>query len=126
MATADSPQEPPPERPFLLPGDVVDHAYIPNASKRLRIGPGLRLVPPATLQCTVAGQLFADRRKNMLQIEGFNGKVSVDRTMTCPSQTPTYPPRIAVSLPLHCSLPVPILPPVCTSSPRPGPRHRDP
>ncbi|KAI1101514.1 hypothetical protein F4804DRAFT_315756, partial [Jackrogersella minutella] len=61
------------ERIFVLPGDRVDPSLIPSHPKRpLRLGPGLRHIPPNELVPTVAGQLVADYRKNSIWVE-YNG-----------------------------------------------------
>ncbi|RYP13589.1 hypothetical protein DL767_010661 [Monosporascus sp. MG133] len=60
-------------RPFVLPGDRIDHSLIPsNPKKALRLGPGLRHIPPNELVPTVAGQLVTDWRKNSIWVE-YNG-----------------------------------------------------
>jgi len=64
------------EPQIVLPGDPIDTAAIPTHTKHpLRLGPGLRLVPPQTLVPMVAGQLVADRRKNSLWVEYNGGRV---------------------------------------------------
>ncbi|RYP57674.1 hypothetical protein DL769_009340 [Monosporascus sp. CRB-8-3] len=61
------------QRPFVLPGDRIDHSLIPsNPKKALRLGPGLRHIPPNELVPTVAGQLVTDWRKNSIWVE-YNG-----------------------------------------------------
>ncbi|KAK6956409.1 hypothetical protein K445DRAFT_378227 [Daldinia sp. EC12] len=67
MATAQS------ERIFVLPGDQIDPSLIPSHPKKaLRLGPGLRHIPPNELVPTVAGQLVTDPRKNSIWVE-YNG-----------------------------------------------------
>ncbi|KAI0112913.1 hypothetical protein F4814DRAFT_419885 [Daldinia grandis] len=67
MATAQS------ERVFVLPGDQINPSLIPSHPKRaLRLGPGLRHIPPNELIPTVAGQLVTDPRKNSIWVE-YNG-----------------------------------------------------
>ncbi|KAI1475765.1 hypothetical protein F4774DRAFT_395775 [Daldinia eschscholtzii] len=67
MATAQS------ERIFVLPGDQIDPSLIPSHPKKaLRLGPGLRHIPPNELVPTVAGQLVTDHRKNSIWVE-YNG-----------------------------------------------------
>ncbi|KAI1472344.1 uncharacterized protein F4812DRAFT_408559 [Daldinia caldariorum] len=67
MATAQS------ERIFVLPGDQIDPSLIPSHPKKaLRLGPGLRHIPPNELIPTVAGQLVTDPRKNSIWVE-YNG-----------------------------------------------------
>ncbi|KAI2604990.1 uncharacterized protein GGS25DRAFT_408699 [Hypoxylon fragiforme] len=61
------------ERILVLPGDKLDHTLIPSHPKKaLRLGPGLRHIPPNELVPTVAGQLVTDHRKNSIWIE-YNG-----------------------------------------------------
>ncbi|KAI0894083.1 hypothetical protein F4806DRAFT_473838 [Annulohypoxylon nitens] len=61
------------ERIFVLPGDQIDSSLIPSHPKRpLRLGPGLRHIPPNELVPTVAGQLVTDYRKNSIWVE-YNG-----------------------------------------------------
>ncbi|KAI2619662.1 hypothetical protein GGR54DRAFT_123437 [Hypoxylon sp. NC1633] len=61
------------QRTFVLPGDQIDPSLIPSHPKRaLRLGPGLRHIPPNELVPTVAGQLVTDHRKNSIWVE-YNG-----------------------------------------------------
>jgi exosome complex component RRP40 len=61
------------ENPLVLPGDGIDPSLIPtHKTKPLRLGPGLRHVPPNQILPTVAGHLIADHRKNALYVE-YNG-----------------------------------------------------
>ncbi|KAK3363415.1 hypothetical protein B0T25DRAFT_442307 [Lasiosphaeria hispida] len=61
------------EHPLVLPGDTIDPSLIPTHKKQpLRLGPGLRHVPPSTILPTVAGQLVTDLRKNSMWVE-YNG-----------------------------------------------------
>jgi exosome complex component RRP40 len=63
---------------FVLPGDVIDAGVLPtHASQPLKLGPGLRHIPPSTITSTVAGQLFTDNRKNAAWIEYNGGRVSL-------------------------------------------------
>ncbi|RYP07949.1 hypothetical protein DL765_008970 [Monosporascus sp. GIB2] len=65
------------QRPFVLPGDRIDQSLIPsNPKKALRLGPGLRHIPPNELVPTVAGQLVTDWRKNSIWVEYNGGRVS--------------------------------------------------
>ncbi|KAK6856891.1 exosome complex component RRP40 [Apiospora arundinis] len=60
---------------YVLPGDEIDPAHIPSHPKHpLRLGPGLRHVPPSDLYPTIAGQLVTDRRKNMIWVESNGGR----------------------------------------------------
>ncbi|KAJ9155460.1 Exosome complex component RRP40 [Pleurostoma richardsiae] len=73
MATTDAAPPRILNGPLVLPGDAIDSSQIPaNKKKPLRLGPGLRHVPPAEIVPTVAGQLVADRAKNTLWVE-YNG-----------------------------------------------------
>lgn len=61
---------------FVLPGDRIDPSLIPsNPKKPLRLGPGLRHVPPSDILPTLAGQLVTDRQKNAIRVETSNGRV---------------------------------------------------
>ncbi|KAI0172447.1 hypothetical protein GGR52DRAFT_544638 [Hypoxylon sp. FL1284] len=69
MATEQS------QRIFVLPGDQIDPSLIPSHPKRaLRLGPGLRHVPPNELVPTVAGQLVTDHKKNSIWVECSGGR----------------------------------------------------
>ncbi|CAG8955179.1 hypothetical protein HYFRA_00007195 [Hymenoscyphus fraxineus] len=58
---------------FVLPGDRLDPASLPShPTLPLKLGPGLRHIPPNTITPTVAGQLCTDKRKNAIWVE-FNG-----------------------------------------------------
>ncbi|KND87249.1 Exosome complex component rrp40 [Tolypocladium ophioglossoides CBS 100239] len=59
---------------FVLPGDRIDPSLIPShPRKALRLGPGLRHVPPNDMLPTLAGQLVADRQKNAIRVETTGG-----------------------------------------------------
>lgn len=61
---------------FVLPGDRIDPSLIPSHPKKaLRLGPGLRHVPPGDILPTLAGQLVADRQKNAIRVETSGGHV---------------------------------------------------
>lgn len=65
------------EAVFVLPGDHIDPSLIPSHPKKpVRLGPGLRHVPPSELLPTLAGQLVTDRQKNAIRVETSNGRVS--------------------------------------------------
>ncbi|KAG0650423.1 Ribosomal RNA-processing 40 [Hyphodiscus hymeniophilus] len=58
---------------FVLPGESLDAEYLPShPTLPLKLGPGLRHIPPNTITPTVAGQLCSDKRKNAVWVE-FNG-----------------------------------------------------
>ncbi|KAI1494532.1 hypothetical protein F5X96DRAFT_523910 [Biscogniauxia mediterranea] len=58
---------------IVLPGDHIDPSLIPSHPKRaLKLGPGLRHIPPNELVPTVAGQLATDYKKNSIWVE-YNG-----------------------------------------------------
>ncbi|KAK3695464.1 hypothetical protein B0T22DRAFT_438453 [Podospora appendiculata] len=58
------------EQPIVLPGDAIDPSLIPTHKKQpLRLGPGLRHIPPSVIVPTVAGQLVTDQKKNSMWIE---------------------------------------------------------
>lgn len=58
---------------FVLPGEALDPKILPShPTLPLKLGPGLRHIPPNTITSTVAGQLCTDKRKNAVWVE-FNG-----------------------------------------------------
>ncbi|KAF4629424.1 hypothetical protein G7Y89_g8716 [Cudoniella acicularis] len=58
---------------FVLPGQLLDPESLPShPTLPLKLGPGLRHIPPNTITPTVAGQLCTDKRKNAVWVE-FNG-----------------------------------------------------
>lgn len=64
------------EAVFVLPGDRIDPSLIPSHPKKpLRLGPGLRHVPPNDIVPTLAGQLITDRPKNAIRVENSGGRV---------------------------------------------------
>lgn len=68
---------------FVLPGDHLDPELLPShATLPLRLGPGLRHIPPDTITPTVAGQLHTDARKNAVWVEFNGGRVSLSFTLT--------------------------------------------
>ncbi|KAF7548139.1 hypothetical protein G7Z17_g7249 [Cylindrodendrum hubeiense] len=63
------------EAVFVLPGDQIDPSLIPSHPKKaLRLGPGLRHVPPNDILPTLAGQLITDRQKNAIRVENAGGR----------------------------------------------------
>ncbi|EEU47488.1 uncharacterized protein NECHADRAFT_35712 [Fusarium vanettenii 77-13-4] len=63
------------EAVFVLPGDNIDPSHIPSHPKKpLRLGPGLRHVPPNDIVPTIAGQLVTDRQKNAIRVENARGR----------------------------------------------------
>ncbi|RDA87370.1 hypothetical protein CP532_6982 [Ophiocordyceps camponoti-leonardi (nom. inval.)] len=60
---------------FVLPGDKIDDSLIPtHPKKQLRLGPGLRHVPPNAILPSLAGRLVTDRRKNAMHVETSAGR----------------------------------------------------
>ncbi|KAG6010114.1 hypothetical protein E4U21_000148 [Claviceps maximensis] len=60
---------------FVLPGDHLDPDLIPSHPKKpLRLGPGLRHVPPNHILPTLAGQFVTDRNKNTVRVETCHGR----------------------------------------------------
>ncbi|KFY91826.1 hypothetical protein V500_04444 [Pseudogymnoascus sp. VKM F-4518 (FW-2643)] len=58
---------------FVLPGDHIDSELLPShPTLPIKLGPGLRHIPPNTITPVVAGQLCTDTRKNSIWVE-FNG-----------------------------------------------------
>jgi len=63
---------------FVLPGDHLDPNSLPSHPKLpLKLGPGLRHIPPNTIVPTIAGQLCIDRRKNAVWVESNVARVSM-------------------------------------------------
>ncbi|KAK4674261.1 exosome non-catalytic core subunit rrp40 [Podospora pseudopauciseta] len=63
------------ERPLVLPGDPISPDLIPSStSKPLRLGPGLRHVPPSDIVPVVAGQLITNHQKNSMWVEYNNNR----------------------------------------------------
>ena len=61
---------------FVLPGDQIDPSLIPSHPKKpLRLGPGLRHVPPNDIVPTLAGQVVTDHHKNAIRVETSSGRV---------------------------------------------------
>ncbi|KAI9779826.1 MAG: exosome non-catalytic core subunit rrp40 [Geoglossum umbratile] len=63
--------------PLVLPGDPIAPGALPtpaNPSVPLKVGPGLRYLPPDTIVPVVAGGLCIDHRKNAVWVEGTGGR----------------------------------------------------
>ncbi|KXH25160.1 exosome complex exonuclease RRP40 [Colletotrichum nymphaeae SA-01] len=61
--------------PYVLPSDEIDDSLIPSHQKLpLRLGPGLRHVPPRQIVPTIAGKLVTDRKKNSIWVEQTSGR----------------------------------------------------
>ncbi|MBE3112076.1 MAG: hypothetical protein IMZ46_16490, partial [Acidobacteria bacterium] len=76
------------EAVYVLPGDTIDDSLIPQHPKHpLRIGPGLRHVPPSDLIPSIAGALLTDKKKNSIWVEQGAGRVRTPDT-TQASQRP--------------------------------------
>lgn len=84
------------ERVFVLPGDPIDPDLIPSHPKKaLRLGPGLRHVPPNDILPTLAGQLVSDSHKNTIRVETSTGRVSSPTyTLRLQELTRQYTPRV--------------------------------
>jgi exosome complex component RRP40 len=62
---------------FVLPGDHIDSELLPShPTLPIKLGPGLRHIPPNTITPVVAGHLCTDTRKNSIWIEFNGGRVS--------------------------------------------------
>ncbi|PHH88832.1 hypothetical protein CDD83_6990 [Cordyceps sp. RAO-2017] len=60
---------------FVLPGDHIEPEHVPSHPKKpLRLGPGLRHVPPNDILPTLAGRLVSDRQKNVIHVETLGGR----------------------------------------------------
>jgi exosome complex component RRP40 len=62
---------------FVLPGDQLTAEQLPqNQNAPIKLGPGLRHIPPSTITPVVAGELCTDNRKNAVWVEYSGGRVS--------------------------------------------------
>lgn len=62
----------------VLPGDTISSDVLPipsNPNLALKLGPGLRHVPPSTIRSTIAGTLCVDQKKNAIWVENNSGRV---------------------------------------------------
>jgi exosome complex component RRP40 len=76
---------------LVLPGDEIPAHVLPTGTgkrKTLKLGPGLRHIPPSTVVTTVAGALVTDNKKNAASIEFNSGRV-IHFPITLPSLTHT-------------------------------------
>lgn len=63
---------------ILLPGDAVPADALPTGTgkrKTLKLGPGLRHIPPDVVVATVGGALATDSKKNAASVEYNSGRV---------------------------------------------------
>ena len=63
---------------LVLPGETIPSDALPvpsNPSVTLKLGPGLRHVPPSTITPTLAGALNMDHKKNAVWVENNSGRV---------------------------------------------------
>jgi hypothetical protein len=63
---------------LVLPGDEIPAHILPTGTgkrKTLKLGPGLRHIPPSTVVATVAGALVTDNKKNAASVEFNSGRV---------------------------------------------------
>jgi exosome complex component RRP40 len=77
---------------LVLPGDEIPAHVLPTGTgkrKTLKLGPGLRHIPPSTVVTTVAGALVTDNKKNAASIEFNSGRV-IHSPITLPSLTHTF------------------------------------
>ncbi|KIW01061.1 uncharacterized protein PV09_07575 [Verruconis gallopava] len=59
---------------ILLPGDSIPSSLIPTGKKALKVGPGLRHIPPGSLKVCIAGAVTTDHKKNAIWIEYTGGR----------------------------------------------------
>ncbi|KAH8696850.1 hypothetical protein GQ44DRAFT_633944 [Phaeosphaeriaceae sp. PMI808] len=62
---------------LVLPGDDIPQSALPTGTgkrKTLKLGPGLRHIPPNTVVTTIAGALVTDSKKNAASIEFNSGR----------------------------------------------------
>lgn len=63
---------------LVLPGEGISPEVLPvssNHSIPLKLGPGLRHVPPSAITPTLAGALNVDQKKNAIWVENNSGRV---------------------------------------------------
>ena len=63
---------------LVLPGDTIPPEVLPvpsNPSASLKLGPGLRHIPPSTISPVLAGPLKIDNKKNAIWVESNRGRV---------------------------------------------------
>lgn len=66
---------------FVLPGDSINPSLIPTHTKKpLRLGPGLRHVPPSGIVPTIAGEVVTEHQKNAMRVENAGGRVRTTLT----------------------------------------------
>ncbi|KAK4693409.1 exosome complex component RRP40, partial [Lecanoromycetidae sp. Uapishka_2] len=61
----------------VLPGQNISPDVLPvpsNPKLPLKLGPGLRHVPPSTITSTVAGSLCVDQKRNAIWVENNSGR----------------------------------------------------
>lgn len=63
----------------VLPGDIISPESLPTPlnGKPLKLGPGLRLVPPSTVTAVLAGSLIVHHKKNAVWVENVSGRVGL-------------------------------------------------
>lgn len=64
----------------VLPGEMISPDVLPipsNPNLPLKLGPGVRHVPPSTIRSTVAGSLCIDQKKNAIWVENNSGRVRI-------------------------------------------------
>lgn len=84
---------------LVLPGDEIPPHALPTGTgkrKTLKLGPGLRHIPPSTVVTTVAGALVTDNKKNAASVETNSGRVSHCLPQNCPRS-----PYLHMQQPLH-------------------------
>lgn len=63
---------------LVLPGECLSVDSLPvssNSSIPIKLGPGLRHVPPSTVTACLAGSVHMDRKKNAIWVEHNSGRV---------------------------------------------------
>ncbi|KAI9842969.1 MAG: exosome non-catalytic core subunit rrp40 [Sclerophora amabilis] len=61
-------------RTYVLPGDTIPSSLLPPSSAPIRLGPGLRHIPPEHITPTAAGELCVDVKKNAVWIDSNGGR----------------------------------------------------
>lgn len=63
---------------LIMPGETVPSDLLPipsNPSLPLKLGPGLRHIPPSTISAVLAGAFWIDLKKNAMWVDNSSGRV---------------------------------------------------
>ena len=65
---------------LALPGDAIPRENLPtsdNPSVPLKVGPGVRFIPPDRVTPVIVGDWEIDHKKNVVYVENGRGRVSI-------------------------------------------------